>query len=89
MRSSKLNIEIYIKMYKKDKATVCEVTVQGSSNSVDFKLVKPILGVLERVQSLKKKQYIFKNKMLQETVAQVSDMAHGLPVLHIVTMLSS
>lgn len=55
MRSSKLNIEIYIKMYKKDKATVWEVTVQGSSNSVDFKLVKPILGVLERVQSLKKK----------------------------------
>lgn len=55
MRSSKLNIEIYIKMYKKDKATVCEVTVQGSSNSVDFKLVKPILGVLKRVQSLKKK----------------------------------
>lgn len=89
MRSSKLNIEIYIKMYKKDKATVWEVTVRGSSNSVDFKLVKPILGVLERVQSLKKKQYIFKNKMLQETVAQVSDMAHGLPVLHIVAMLSS
>lgn len=89
MRSSKLNIEIYIKMYKKDKATVWEVTVQGSSNSVDFKLVKPILGVLERVRSLKKKQYIFKNKMLQETVAQVSDMAHGLPVLHIVAMLSS